>query len=129
MSNPKARAAVLMASPEDAEAQFYDALRDGDLDRVMAVWADDEEVICVHPGGARVVGPQGVRAAFEAIFASGTSVFMCAKICSGSPSLAKASSSSGVRMKPGCTEFARMFCVAYSIASVFAIRRTAPFEA
>jgi ketosteroid isomerase-like protein len=74
MSNPKARASVLMASPEDAEAQFYEALRDGDLDRVMAVWADDDEVVCVHPGGARVVGPQAVRAAFEAIFGNGTLV-------------------------------------------------------
>ena len=71
MSNPKARAAALHASPEDAEAQFYDALRDGDLDRVMAVWADEEDIVCVHPGGARVVGPRAVRAAFEAIFASG----------------------------------------------------------
>ena len=71
MSNPKARAAALNASPEDAEAQFYDALRDGDLDRVMAVWADDDDVVCVHPGGVRVVGPQAVRAAFEAIFANG----------------------------------------------------------
>jgi uncharacterized protein (TIGR02246 family) len=72
--NPKARAAALNASPEDAEAQFYDALRDGDLERVMAVWADDDDVVCVHPGGARVVGPQAVRAAFEAIFASGNIV-------------------------------------------------------
>ena len=71
MPNPKARAAVLHASPEDAETQFYEALRDGDLDRVMAVWADDEDVVCVHPGGTRVVGPQAVRAAFEAIFANG----------------------------------------------------------
>ena len=74
MSNPKARAAALNASPEDAEAQFYDALRDGDLERVMAVWADDDDVVCVHPGGARMVGPQAVRAAFEAIFASGSVV-------------------------------------------------------
>jgi len=71
MSNPKARAAALHASPEDAEARFYDALRDGDLDRVMAVWADEEDIVCVHPGGARVVGPLAVRAAFEAIFAGG----------------------------------------------------------
>ena len=71
MQNPKARAAALHASPEDAEAQFYEALRDGDLDRVMAVWADDDDVVCVHPGGTRVVGPQAVRAAFEAIFANG----------------------------------------------------------
>ena len=74
MSNPKARAAALHASPEDAEAQFYEALRDGDPERVMAVWADDEDVVCVHPGGTRVVGPAGVRAAFEAIFANGNIV-------------------------------------------------------
>jgi uncharacterized protein (TIGR02246 family) len=72
MSNPKARAAALNASAEDAEAQFYEAVRDGDLERLMAVWADDEDVVLVHPGGTRVVGPQAVRAAFEAIFASGS---------------------------------------------------------
>lgn len=71
MSHPKARAAALHASPEDAETQFYEALRDGDVDRVMAVWADEEDIVCVHPGGARVVGPLAVRAAFEAIFAGG----------------------------------------------------------
>jgi ketosteroid isomerase-like protein len=71
MPNPKARTAALMASPEDAEAQFYEAVRDGDLDRLMAVWADDDDVVCVHPGGTRVVGPQAVRSAFEAIFSNG----------------------------------------------------------
>jgi ketosteroid isomerase-like protein len=60
-----------MDSPEDAEAQFYEALRDGDLERLMAVWADDDDVVCVHPGGARIVGPRNVRAAFEAIIANG----------------------------------------------------------
>ncbi len=70
MPNPKGRAAVLMASPEDAETQFYEALRDGDLDRVMAVWADDDDVVCVHPGGVRVVGQHAVRAAFEAMLAN-----------------------------------------------------------
>jgi ketosteroid isomerase-like protein len=71
MPTPKAPAAALNASSEDAEAQFYEAMRDGDLERMMAVWADDDEVVCVHPGGARLVGPQAVRAAFEAVFASG----------------------------------------------------------
>jgi ketosteroid isomerase-like protein len=72
MPNPKARTALLMASPEDAETEFYDALREGDLERLMAVWAEDEDVVCVHPGGVRIVGHPGVRAAFEAIFANGT---------------------------------------------------------
>ena len=64
------RTAHLMASPDDVEAQFYEALREADLDKLMALWADDDEVFCVHPGGPRVVGPQAIRLAFEAVFAS-----------------------------------------------------------
>ena len=64
-------AAVLFASPDDVEAQFYDALREGDLDKLMAIWSDDDEIVCVHPGGPRVVGARAIRASFEAIFANG----------------------------------------------------------
>ncbi len=67
----KPPAAALLATPDDVEAQFYDALREGDLARAMAVWADDDEVVCVHPAGGRVFGPRAVRATFEAIFANG----------------------------------------------------------
>ena len=63
------RTAHLMASPDDVEAQFYEALREADLDKLMALWADDDEVFCVHPGGPRVVGQQAIRAAFDAVFA------------------------------------------------------------
>ena len=71
MTRTPPRTAHLMASPDDAEAQFYEALRDGDIDKLMAVWADDDEVVCVHPGGPRIVGPRAIRTAFEAIFAEG----------------------------------------------------------
>ena len=27
----------------------------------MAVWSDDEEVACVHPGGPRMVGNAAIR--------------------------------------------------------------------
>ncbi|GAB1388251.1 hypothetical protein MASR1M6_04320 [Rubrivivax sp.] len=37
----------------------------------MAAWADDEEIVCVHPGGQRVIGPMAVRASYEAILAAG----------------------------------------------------------
>jgi ketosteroid isomerase-like protein len=63
--------AALFASPEDVEHQFYDALREADLDKLMAIWADDDEVFCIHPGGPRLVGPAAVRAAFEAVFSNG----------------------------------------------------------
>jgi ketosteroid isomerase-like protein len=71
MPQAKARAAALMASVDDVEAQFYEALAAGDLERLMACWSDDDEVACVHPGGGRVIGHGAVRASFEAIFANG----------------------------------------------------------
>jgi len=60
-----------MASPDDVEAQFYEALREGDLDKLMALWSDDDDIVCVHPGGPRIIGPRAVRAAFEAMFNAG----------------------------------------------------------
>ena len=64
-------AAVLHATPDDVEAQFYEALQQGDLAKLMTLWADDDEIVCVHPGGPRVVGPAAISATFEAIFANG----------------------------------------------------------
>ena len=71
MPRTKPQLAHLMAAPEDVELQFYEALREGDIDKLMALWADDDEVVCVHPGGGRLVGVLAIRGAFEAIFANG----------------------------------------------------------
>lgn len=68
---PKASSAHLLSSPDDVETQFYEALREADLDKLMAVWSDDDDIVCVHPGGPCVVGARAIRASFEAIFANG----------------------------------------------------------
>ncbi|MDZ7592680.1 MAG: nuclear transport factor 2 family protein [Rubrivivax sp.] len=64
-------AASLIGSADEVEAEFYEALRRGDVERLMALWADDDEIVCVHPGGMRIVGGAAIRASFEAIFANG----------------------------------------------------------
>lgn len=71
MVAPPPKTAHLLASPDDVEAQFYEALREADLDKLMGVWSDDDDIVCVHPGGPRVVGARAIRASFEAIFANG----------------------------------------------------------
>lgn len=71
MRRPKPPSVHLLATPEEAEALFYEALREADLDKLMAVWSDEEEIVCVHPGGPRLVGPQAIRASFETLFANG----------------------------------------------------------
>ena len=59
-------------SADDTEASFYDALQAGDLERLMACWADDDEVICIHPGGPRLVGLGAIRSAYEAMLGNGS---------------------------------------------------------
>jgi ketosteroid isomerase-like protein len=71
MSRLKPPQATLLASADDVEAQFYEAMQQGDLARLMAVWADDDDIVCVHPGGTRMVGAAAIRAGFEAIFSGG----------------------------------------------------------
>jgi uncharacterized protein (TIGR02246 family) len=71
MPSVKAQTAALLASPDDVEAQFYEALQQADLAKLMAVWSDDDDIACVHPGGPRVLGHAAIRASFEAIFANG----------------------------------------------------------
>ncbi|RZL39458.1 MAG: DUF4440 domain-containing protein [Rubrivivax sp.] len=71
MSRSTAQQAAMLASPDDTEAQFYEALQHADLDHLMALWADDEDVACVHPGGPRTVGLPAIRAAFAAVFERG----------------------------------------------------------
>jgi ketosteroid isomerase-like protein len=73
MKDPRALKATqaLMTSADETEASFYDAMRHGDVDRVMACWAEDEEIACVSPGGPRTVGTVAVRAAFAATLVAG----------------------------------------------------------
>ena len=71
MRKPKAPPAET-ASADDIEAAFYEALQTGDVDKLMACWADEDDVVCIHPGGARLLGAGSIRAAFDAMFAHGT---------------------------------------------------------
>lgn len=67
---PKARqhANNLSGTPDEVEALFYEALQLADIEKLMACWADEDDIVCIHPGGPRVVGMGAIRAAFDAIF-------------------------------------------------------------
>jgi ketosteroid isomerase-like protein len=72
MRKPKVPPASLAGNADDVEAAFYEALQHGDIEKLMACWSDEDDIVCVHPGGGRMVGPANIRAAFEAMFANGT---------------------------------------------------------
>ena len=71
MPRTKVHAVNLGGTPDQVEAAFYEALQTGDLEKLMACWADEDEIVCVHPGGGRVVGPAAIRSTFEQIFSHG----------------------------------------------------------
>jgi len=61
----------IFPTAQDAENAFYQALERADLEGMMAVWSEDEEIVCVHPAGQRLAGQQQVREAWRLMFAGG----------------------------------------------------------
>lgn len=62
---------AFFTTPQDVEAAFYEAIERADLEAMMQVWADDEEIVCIHPGGQRLAGYAMVREAWRRIFGGG----------------------------------------------------------
>ncbi|HZO04014.1 MAG TPA: nuclear transport factor 2 family protein [Burkholderiales bacterium] len=61
----------IFPTAQDAETAFYEALERCDLEGMMAVWSEDDEIVCVHPGGARLTGQDEVRESWARLFAAG----------------------------------------------------------
>jgi uncharacterized protein (TIGR02246 family) len=68
---PRRRSQAVFPTPYDAQTAFYDAFERGDIAAMMAVWAEEDDVVCVHPQGARLVGFEAIRESWSQIFASG----------------------------------------------------------
>jgi ketosteroid isomerase-like protein len=60
---------VPFPSPEAAEAAFYGAFEAADTEAMMQVWAVLPDILCVHPLGGVLVGPQAIRASWDELFA------------------------------------------------------------
>ena len=54
-------------SAKEVEAAFYDALNRADVEALMALWADDDEIVCIHPGGPRLIGHAAIRESWASI--------------------------------------------------------------
>ncbi len=72
MRKPKNPTPLVGGTADDIEATFYEAMQKGDIDKLMACWADEDDIVCVHPGGPRLVGLGAIRAAFDAMFSNGS---------------------------------------------------------
>jgi ketosteroid isomerase-like protein len=60
----------MFSTPEEAEHAFYEALDQGDAARLMQVWSDDEEIVCIHPGGMRITGHDAVRDSWQMLLST-----------------------------------------------------------
>lgn len=72
MKRAKLHAAIVGGSPDDIEQSFYEALHNADIEQLMACWAEEDDIVCVHPGGPRLIGQAAIRATFEGMFANGS---------------------------------------------------------
>ena len=62
--------AEVFATPQAAEAAFYDAFNRRDLVAMMEVWADDDRVVCIHPGAERLEGRAQIEHSWQQVFAA-----------------------------------------------------------
>ena len=61
-------------TPQDAEDAFYDALEEGDLNRLLGVWADTDDICCLLPMYPMIQGREGVADVFSHLFSQGHGV-------------------------------------------------------
>ncbi len=59
------------ATAAQAQRAFYRAIERADLAQMMAVWAEEDDIVCIHPGGPRHKGLEEVRESWKRIFARG----------------------------------------------------------
>ncbi len=52
---------------EDAEDAFYAAFSAGALEDMMQVWAPQDDIVCIHPGGPRLMGLREIRQSWAQI--------------------------------------------------------------
>lgn len=59
------------AGVRSANAQFYEALEQADLERMDDIWVKTDDAICAHPGRTPLRGWTEVWASWHAILSSG----------------------------------------------------------
>ncbi len=56
-----------LASADQAEREFYRAFQANDLPAMMAVWSDEDDIVCIHPQGPRLEGYEQIRESWTQI--------------------------------------------------------------
>lgn len=62
---------VMLSSPDECERAFYEALDSADSEAVVDLWLEDDDVVCIHPGGPRLTGYAAVKSSWTTILSNG----------------------------------------------------------
>ena len=62
----------------EANASFYAAMNSLDIDEMDAIWTDDAQAVCVHPGRNAIIGYEHIRESWEAIFSAASAMSIAA---------------------------------------------------
>ncbi len=65
------------AAVSAANSAFYRAFAEGDFGAMNALWAEQEEVVCIHPGWPPVTGREDVMASWRGILANPPEPAVC----------------------------------------------------
>jgi ketosteroid isomerase-like protein len=66
-------------SPQDAEDAFYDALDEGNLEKLLSVWAKSDDISCLLPMHPMIRSRQAVTDLFTRILSQGHGVSLTAR--------------------------------------------------
>ncbi len=64
----------MFPTPQAVEAAFYRAFQEADLEAMAGVWAEAEDIVCIHPLGPRLHGRRAVLESWEQILSGGQAV-------------------------------------------------------
>ncbi|MFM7254847.1 MAG: nuclear transport factor 2 family protein [Betaproteobacteria bacterium] len=53
------------------EDAIYEALARADVDALMELWSDEEDTVCIHPSGTRLLGNAAIRRSWDLILSQG----------------------------------------------------------
>ncbi|MCL2075536.1 MAG: nuclear transport factor 2 family protein [Betaproteobacteria bacterium] len=61
-------------TPEDVENAFYKAVNHGNLSDLLSVWAEEEELLCLHPNGTLLNSLENIRESWREILGGQTKI-------------------------------------------------------
>lgn len=64
-------------SPDECEAAFYEAFREGDLVAMQRIWGAGAEIVCIHPARPPLAGRRAVMQSWEDILGATGGVEVC----------------------------------------------------